>query len=150
MAKLYRRNVRRLVKRHVREVSAQQVADAYRLSMLRNLQLQLFDSRYLALPAEVWQTVLDYTQIDKKPYKSEHYDCDNFAMALCGQVPTFFDVNGVGLVADFSGGHAYNALIVYEGVSLEIVAVEPQSDQWGVVKQGGRMYAAMTGYTIFS
>jgi hypothetical protein len=148
--RLYHRDVRRVVKRHVRDVSRTEVVKAYRNSGLNNLYGQFLDGRYRALPMRVWELVLEYSQVDKKQYRSEHYDCDNFAMALCGQVPTLFDVNGVGFVVDFSGGHAYNAILVSESRGhLEVVGVEPQNDRWGVAKTGARMYSARNSYTIF-
>lgn len=151
MAKrLYRRDVRRIVKRHVRDVSRAEVVKAYRNSRLKNLHGEFLDRRYRALPMRVWELILEYSQVDKKQYRSEHYDCENFAMALCGQVPMWFDVNGVGFVVDYSGKHAYNAILVSEsGEHLEVIGVEPQNDRWGVAKTGAQMYSAQNGYTIF-
>ena len=150
MAKrLYRRDVRRIVKRHVRDVSRAEVVKAYRNSQLKNLHGEFLDRRYRALPMRVWELVLEYSQVDKKQYRSDHWDCDNFALALCGQIPMWFDVNGVGLVVDYSGKHAYNSLLVYDNNKLSIVGVEPQNDRWGVAKTGAQMYSAQNGYTIF-
>ncbi|MCE2397314.1 hypothetical protein J4G02_22675 [Candidatus Poribacteria bacterium] len=90
--RLYRRDVRRIVKRHVCDVSRAEVVEAYRNSRLKNLHGEFLDRRYRAL-----------SQVDKKQYRTDYWDCDNFALALCGQVPMWFDVNGVGLVVDYSG-----------------------------------------------
>ena len=50
-----------------------------------------------------------------------------------------FDVNGVGFVVDYSGKHAYNAILVSEsGGHLEVVGVEPQNDRWALRKLGHR------------
>ena len=147
--RLYRRDVRRVVKRHVCDFSRAEVVKAYRNSQLNNLHGVFLDRRYRALPTDIWKLILEYTQIDKKQYVSEYWDCDDYAKAFAAQVPLFFACNGVGIVYDFSGGHAYNAILVADKRDhLAVVGVEPQNDGWGIA-QTSIMYKATQGYTIF-
>lgn len=59
------------------------------------------------------------------PYRPERFDCEDYA-ALYKVVHSFvLGVNAVGIVIDWSGGHAYNIVIKSDGsVSL----IEPQSN----------------------
>ena len=51
----------------------------------------------------------------------------------------------IGEVLDFSGSHAYAAIVVEGKGGLSVVGVEPQNDKIRVVSSGHRMYAAQHG-----
>ena len=53
------------------------------------------------------------------------------------------------MVLDFSGGHAYSAVVIDDNGKLEVAAVEPQSDRTRVAASGHRAYAARNGLVIF-
>ena len=117
-------------------VTAQAVSDALRASPLARLSLSFLDRTYTALPMEVWAEILEWSDVDRVGYVSESRDCDNFAVALAGQVGLRFGVNGCGIVVDYSGKHAYNMLLVSTpdadgdgSPDLAIALVEPQTDR---------------------
>ncbi len=142
------------VKDAISMVSYDKVVAALRQSALKNLRPQFLDRNYTALPMEKWQEILEYSDVDRVQYVSELRDCDNFAIALAGQVALRFGVNGIGIVVDFSGRHAYNCLLVSTSDGgLEIKVVEPQSD--GMPKVGDRLsgheaYKAQNGWILFA
>jgi len=113
------------------------------------MQILPCDRRYRILDGTGWGSALTYTGVDKRRYISEFFDCDNFAIALAAICAMKFQINSVGIVFDFSGGHAYAILPVrQEDGSIEIVILEPQNDQY-IVSLGG-MYQGKFGIAIFA
>ncbi|RKU10818.1 hypothetical protein C6503_19220 [Candidatus Poribacteria bacterium] len=138
-------DVRRLVKESEREFTAQEVVDALNASLLSDLQDVPLDGRYWGASEAAWRGMLAYTGVDRKRYIKDRFDCDNFAVLFAGRVADKFGINGVGIVIDYSGGHAYCAiLIVDENGNLSIGIIEPQNDQFVLKTEG--MYSAKFGF----
>lgn len=146
MAKLYLKDVRKSVRKTKRTVNYADIVQAHDASGLSTLQLVPLDTSYVALPIETWELFLQYSGVDRIQYKSDTMDCDDFAQILCGECKRKLRVNGIGLVVDFSGGHAYNALLAYQGSELSLVTIEPQNDKI-IINQSG-MYAAEHGFLL--
>ena len=146
MTKLYLKDVRKFVRKTKQTVSHTAVAQAHDASGLRTLQFVPLDTSYVALPAETWELFLQYSGVDRIQYKSDTMDCDDFAQILAGECKRKLRVNGIGLVVDFSGGHAYNALLAYKGSELSLLTIEPQNDKI-IINQSG-MYAAQQGFLL--
>ena len=142
-------DVWRAVRDSKREFTKDEVVDALNASPLTNLQEVPVDSVYLAASEDAWRGMLAYTGVDRIRYVSNAFDCDNFAVLFAGVVADKFDINGVGIVVDYSGGHAYCAiLIVDENGGLSIGIIEPQNDQFVIKTEG--MYAAKFGFIFLS
>ncbi len=146
MAKLYLKDLRKSVRKTKRTVSYAAVARVHEESELGPLQLVPLDTAYVALPTETWELFLEYSGVDRIRYKSDTMDCDDFAQILAGECKRKLHVNGIGLVVDFSGGHAYNALLAYEGSKLALLTIEPQNDKIIINRNG--MYAAQQGFLL--
>ena len=54
-----------------------------------------------------------------------------------------FGVNSIGLVIDYSGGHAYNLMVFSDGTWA---IFEPQSDSWPTIGSG--LYKFENGYVL--
>ena len=147
--KLYLRDVRKTVKRTERKVDAGEVIEAFNRSPLSRLQLMLVDRDYWVIPEQSWFDILNWSVVDRIKYRAERQDCDDFAKILWGEVARKFQLNSIGLVLDFSGGHAYSAVVIDDNGRLAVAAVEPQSDRTGVAASGHRAYAARNGLVIF-
>ncbi len=133
----------------VLKVSAAQVAQAVWRSDLRKLRVVCYDTKFTALPIGVWEEILEWSDIDQPKYVESQTDCDNFALALSGQLSLRLGVNGVGVVLDESGGHAYNCILVKRGLDqVEIEAVEPQKDTFPVI-DSQPSYSADKGEILF-
>lgn len=117
-----------------RTVTYKEVIKAFQHSPIWRLQPQLLDRSYTALPVETWCEILAWSDVDRVKYVAEKRDCDNFAVALAGQVSLRLGVNGCGIVVDYSGKHAYNCILVTGDFDkdgkedLKVLLVEPQSD----------------------
>lgn len=101
--------VRRAVREHVRTVSENELRDAWKHSEFRRLGLWHLVSKFRALPAKVCKPVLAYNTVAWSRYESEHFDCDNLAVCLAGEVAQRWSVNTI--VIDTSAGHAYNYVL---------------------------------------
>ena len=120
---------------------------------LPGLSFQFLDAKFTALPLSVWNKILLFSQVDKVDYIATTRDCDNFAIALAGECSLVFGVNGVGIVVDIAGKHAYNVLLVEGSEGLETVLVEPQTDgfcQIGDNLSNQEAYTGKKGYVIFA
>lgn len=146
MAKLYLKDLRKSVRKVKRTVCHADIVPVHAASGLSNLQFVPLDTAYVALPADTWELFLEYSGVDRIKYKSDTMDCDDFAQILCGECKRKLRVNGIGLVVDFSGGHAYNALLAYEGSELSLLTIEPQNDKIIINRSG--MYAAQQGFIL--
>lgn len=142
---------RALIEKHTSVASSDEIVKAMRRSLIGGDGMYIVpcDTDYWILDGVGWQHSLDFTGVDKKRYISERFDCDNFAIVLAAIMADKFQINSVGIVFDFSGGHAYAVLPVrQEDGSIEMVILEPQNDQY-IVSLGG-MYQGKFGIAIFA
>ena len=109
------------------EFAGGDVRDALKGGSLSSLQAILVDSRYRALSLDDWRTVIAATTDSWKQYKSEVFDCDDFARCQAALVSLHYNVNGCGQVYDTSGQHSYNVILVTDGDSVSTRIVEPQT-----------------------
>lgn len=137
----------RKIKRSEKVFSNTDVIKAVQQSSASGLNIICVDSKYYTIPVDLWHTVLQYTGVDQGQYRPERYDCDDFSIAFKAACSRKLAVNGVGLVADVSGGHAYNLLLAHEGEELKVLFMEPQSDH--LVIQNQQQYAMQSGFILF-
>lgn len=142
------REVRRAIKDTRKEYTWEDVWLTMTDSQFAKLNPTLLDTRYWAVPIETWQLILAWSGVDKKTYISDFFDCDNFAIAFSGEVAQRFQINSAGIVVDYSGKHAYTAILIRNGDdTLAIATIEPQSDAF-ILKTTG-MYDAEQGFVLF-
>jgi hypothetical protein len=85
------------------------------------------DGEYYAVSREEMREISKWNYTNREEYESAQFDCENFAISFMADVQRQFGVTTVGLVIDWSGGHAYN-LFVYEDGTVELF--EPQNDRF--------------------
>ena len=103
------------------------------MTSISNMEIKALDTKFWTCNEADWKKIIAYDWTDEKKYVTEQYDCDNFAFNFKARVARKFGVNSVGLVIDYSGGHAYN-LIVFSDGTWKIF--EPQSDRWPTLGKG--------------
>ena len=101
------------------------------------------DSKYWACSKKEFEDWIKWDWTNGKRYVLEVYDCDNFAFSFKARCDRKIGINTVGLVIDYSGGHAYN-LVCFTDAPAALY--EPQGDRW--VKGGKGMYKMVDGYII--
>ena len=102
------------------------------------------DSKYWVCSKKEFEDWIEWDWTNKKRYISEEYDCDNFAFSFKARCDRRLGINAVGLVIDYSGGHAYN-LVIFSDAAPALF--EPQSDTWKKKGQS-KMYTFTNGYLI--
>lgn len=110
--------------------------DALGIARPSDVKVLDWGGEYRLVPVSVWRTILAWSDIDRYDYESSLRDCDDFAKGLWAQCPIRLLVNGIGLVLDWSGGHAYNILPTFKSETpgdLILAFVEPQTDRWVAV-----------------
>lgn len=124
------RKVRAEIQKYEMVFDSSKVRTAFQKVLNNNISILLLDSKYWAASQEAWDLILQYNGVDTQKYVSDRYDCDDFAFSFKGAVSRKFAVNGVGLVIDFSGHHAYNCVLVHKDNDLSVEFIEPQNDQF--------------------
>ena len=107
------------------------------------MEIKPLDSKFWTCTKEDWRKIISWDWTNEKKYVAEQYDCDNFAFNFKARVARKFGVNSIGLVVDYSGGHAYNLMVFSDGTWA---IFEPQSDNWPTIGSG--MYKFETGYIL--
>lgn len=99
------------------------------------------DWNRLPLDGEYWVTtrsgmreITEADLTDEHGYRSGKFDCENFALSFAARTQREYGITGVGIVIDWSGGHAYN-MLVYEGDG-GVELYEPQNDEYVDPGQG--------------
>ena len=129
-----------------------ELREAWANSLGKHLQLLLFDDQYHAVPEALWLQLIQATHTRDLTYIHSFFDCNSFADCLKGLVKAHYGVNGIGFVADFSGKHAFNVVLVASDDPKQPTAsfrfVEPQRDGW-IKPQSKPCYDLAQGMVIF-
>ena len=141
-------DVWRAVRDTKQQFSNHEVQDALKASPLSKLSGVPLDNTYWAVSIETWELILAYNDTDRNAYIADVFDCDNFAITFAGTVAQKWKVNSAGIVVDYSGGHAYSALLVNHQGRLSIATIEPQNDELILKTEG--IYDAEFGFIIFA
>jgi hypothetical protein len=114
---------------------------------------ECLDKDFYIWDEEHFLQAINFDKTDEEEYISERFDCDDFAMLFKASMSKLGS-NSMGWVLDFSGGHAYNAVVLWdsenstpENPNIFCKAWEPQSDKF--VEPGNGMYKAERGSIIF-
>lgn len=85
------------------------------------------DSRYLLVPIDEVERLLNWDATDEFVYVPEQYDCDNYELRLWGQINSLPEWAGIslGMVWFSEPAHALNLFVDIEG---KVWLIEPQSD----------------------
>ena len=115
---------------HTRKVKADEVRHALEVAIGSDgVQVICLDSEYKVVPEAEMMDVVRATRTSVEQYVPEYHDCDSFARELWARIPNQSGLNSVAMVIDFSGKHAYNAIVVAKGESdVAVKFVEPQAD----------------------
>jgi hypothetical protein len=88
------------------------------------------DRTYYAVDLETFKKVVDWDWTDARKYVLDRFDCDKFALYFKSRVAIDFGINAIGVVLDYSAGHAYNLVITKDAAGkVEWRLFEPQTDK---------------------
>ncbi len=85
------------------------------------------DSRYLLVPIDEVDKLLNWDATDEFVYVEEQYDCDNYGLRLWGQINSLPEWAGLslGIIWFSDPTHALNVFVDVDG---NVWLIEPQSD----------------------
>lgn len=84
------------------------------------------DSNYYLCNKQAMAMYLGWSAIDKLAWVRDRHDCDNFAIELFAEFGRLYRFQNIGIVVDWSSGHAYAFAMFADG---EVWWIEPQSDE---------------------
>jgi hypothetical protein len=85
------------------------------------------DEEYYTTDMDSLKRIIDWDWTDTRKYITDTFDCDKFAFYFKSRMAIDFGINAVGIILDYSAGHAYNLLIVKDS-SVKWYLYEPQND----------------------
>ena len=95
------------------------------------------DARYYLVSLKTMRELIQRCWVKDEPYVSELFDCENFASLFQSIIALNYHLNNVGIVINYTGQHAFNLVVVKEG----LWALEPQSGQlWPAKAQPSERY----------
>jgi len=103
------------------------------------------DSKYWTCTRLDFGAIIKWDWTDKKRYVKQKYDCENFAFSFKARMDRKFHLNNVGLVLDYSGGHAYNCVVFSDGTAE---LFEPQNDSFKTDQLGTGLYKCESGFIV--
>lgn len=95
------------------------------LAPLKVIRLPL-DGQYRLTDQNNFLNIVSWDWIDSRPYITDIFDCENYAMSFKARVDEYFGLNQVGIVIDYKSMHAYNLVVFPDS---NIMLLEPQSDK---------------------
>ncbi len=100
------------------------------------------DSRYLMVPQDEVERLLNWDATDGFIYVPELYDCDNYSFRLWGQINSLPEWAGLslGIIWFSDPPHAMNVFVDVEG---RVWLIEPQSDDIFEKPSDGKAYLIM-------
>ena len=146
--------LRREIARTRVEYPREKLVRVWQSSPARRMQIETLDrDTYVAVPRQIWDRVFQHLGIHKFSYESDIADCDDFAFAARGRAPLELRVNGIAAVLDWSGAHAYCAVLVAGRVPavLFVEIQAPTPGTWWVENPGAdnSMYDMERGRALF-
>jgi len=85
------------------------------------------DGTYYTVDLQTFKKIIAWDWTDTRKYVWDRFDCDKFAIYFKSRMAIDYGVNAVGVVLDYSAGHAYN-LVIVKNQKVDWFLYEPQTD----------------------
>jgi hypothetical protein len=86
------------------------------------------DGTYYTTDQQTFTNIVKWDWTDTRKYITDTFDCDKFAMYFKSRISIDFGINAIGIVIDYSAGHAYNLVILKGSQGINWYLYEPQND----------------------
>lgn len=109
------------------------VKEVFSQSGMHQMQLLCLDQTYYTVTKSQWDTVISSIGSNHLAYETDRFDCDKFATYFTAMCALDYGINSAGMVLDYTGSHAYNAILVAPdttGDDPTFMVLEPQTDQY--------------------
>jgi hypothetical protein len=106
------------------------------------------DGNYYTVDEDTFKKIVEWDWTDTRKYITDTFDCDKFAMYFKARMAIDFGVNAVGVILDYSSGHAYNLVIFKNQQGVEWYLYEPQNDNMFTYEQRDQSLYAMRQFYL--
>jgi hypothetical protein len=106
------------------------------------------DKTYYATDLDTFRRIVEWDWTDTRKYLVDRFDCDEFAMYFKARVSIDFGINAIGVVVDYSAGHAYNIVIIKDRQGVRWYLYEPQTDAIFTYEQRNQRFYTMQHYYL--
>ena len=108
------------------------------------------DGTYYTTDLETFKKIVEWDWTDTRKYLIDKFDCDKFAFYFKSRITIDFHVNAVGVILDYSAGHAYNLVIIKDPSigKTSWYLLEPQSDSIFTYEQRDKRLYTMENYYL--
>ena len=125
-------------------VSRDELRASFARSALKRMTPITLDRSYRIPTRAILDRMIRRSTLDERKYTSERFDCDDFALLFKAEAARHWQLNSIGMVADYSGRHAYTAACIRDpdadadadadaetpaGDRLSWLLIEPQNDR---------------------
>ncbi len=86
------------------------------------------DGTYYTTDLDTFKKIIQWDWTDTRKYLYDVFDCDKFAMYFKSRMAIDFHINSIGVILDYSAGHAYNLVILKDAQGVKWLLYEPQND----------------------
>lgn len=104
------------------------------------------DIAYYGVDLETFMKIVVWDWTDTKKYILDKFDCDKYAIYFKARMALDFGINALGVVLDYSSGHAYN-VVIFTDVD-EPILFEPQNDKLIKVDERNLRYYKLEDYYL--
>lgn len=107
------------------------------------------DGNYYTVDMETFKKIVEWDWTDTRKYVLDRFDCDKFALYFKSRMAIDFGINAVGVILDYSAGHAYNLVILRDAQGVKWYLYEPQLDRiFSYDERDRRVYAMQYYYLV--
>jgi hypothetical protein len=106
------------------------------------------DGTYYTTDMETFKKVVEWDWTDTRKYVLNRFDCDKFAMYFKSRMAVDFHINAIGVILDYSAGHAYNLVILKDSQGVRYYLFEPQNDSIFTYEGRDRKFYTMGEYYL--
>jgi hypothetical protein len=106
------------------------------------------DGTYYAADLDTIKKIIEWDWTDTRKYITDTFDCDKFATYFKSRMAIDFRINAIGIILDYSAGHAYNLIIVKDAQGVRWYLYEPQNDKMFTYDQRDKQFYTMQSYVL--
>jgi len=106
------------------------------------------DGTYYTVGMETFKKIVSWDWTDTRKYVLDRFDCDKFAIYFKSRMAVDFGINSVGVILDYSAGHAYNLVILKDSQGVKWMLFEPQNDSIFTYEGRDKSFYTMKEYYL--
>jgi hypothetical protein len=106
------------------------------------------DGTYYTTNLETFKKIIEWDFTDTRKYLLDQFDCDKFAIYFKSRMAIDYKINSIGVILDYSSGHAYNIIIVKDNDQVKWLLYEPQNDKIFTYDERDERFYSMNLYYL--